>query len=278
MSEAKTTPAPAGLCDYQTDESCPIDMSHALIMEFVRTLEEEAARHAGTLNVATLRALGDAFLDRHRSTAHPPKFCLSLHSALMWDERRRHPFERLLVKRFAHLLPARSGDDGVRDGAVLSRRLIPGLMTAIVTMIGFDAYHEAEDVTRALVDRERAAGALPVNWEHVAHEPEVELLMDRMLATVAGHFAQFDKRVQWLVSVVNSHLGPRPPEDGSVVWAMGERKAIFLLSALYADLRHRLRDDPAGLEAEVGQEGHAALLALHAALNAAEERLGLAAA
>lgn len=278
MSEATPPTAPAGLCNYQTDESCPIDMSHALIMEFVRALEEEAARHAGTLNVAALRALADTFLERHRSTAQPPKFCLSLHNALMWDERRRHPFERLLVKRFAHLLPARSGDDGVHDGAVLSRRLIPGLMTAIVTMIGFDAYHQAEEMTRTLVDRERAAGALPVNWEHIAHAPEIELLMDRMLATVAGYFAQFDKRVQWLVSVVNSHLGPRPPEDGSMVWAMGERKAVALLSALYKDLRHRLRDDPAGLEAEVGRQGFAALLALHASLNTAEERIGLAAA
>lgn len=276
MSEATTKTAPAGLCSYQTDEECPIDMSHALIMDFVRMLEDEAARQSGKLDLATLRSMADAFLERHRSTAAPPKFCLSLHNALMWDERRRHPFERLLVKRFAHLLPARTGDDGVRDGAVLSRRLIPGLMTAIVTMIGFDAYHEAEELTRGLVDRQRAAGAMPVNWEHVAHEPEVELLMDRMLATVAGHFAQFDKRVQWLVSVVNSHLGPRPPEDGSVVWAMGERKAIALLSALYKDLRRRLRDDPAGLEAEVGHDGFAALLALHAALNAAEERLGLA--
>lgn len=275
MSEATKT-APAGLCDFQTDDNCPIDMSHALIMEFVRGLEEEAARQQGKLDVAALRALADAFLERHRSNAQPPKFCLSLHNALMWDERRRHPFERLLVKRFAHLLPARSGDDGVSDGAVLSRRLIPGLMTAVVTMIGFDAYHEAEEITRAHVERLRASGSLPVNWDMVAHEPDVELHMDRVLAIIAGYFAQFDKRVQWMVSVINSHLGPRPPEDGSVVWAMGERKAIALLSALYKDLRRRLHDAPAALEAEVGHEGVAALQALHAALNAAEERLGMA--
>ncbi|MFA7429235.1 MAG: hypothetical protein WCZ23_03660 [Rhodospirillaceae bacterium] len=250
-------------------------MSHALIMEFVRNLEEEAARRNGILDVATLRARADDFLERHRTSAQPPKFCLTLHNALMWDERRRHPFERLLVKRFSHLLPARVGDDGVRDGAVLSRRLIPGLMVAVVTMVGFDVYHEAEERTRAYVERLRGDGVLPVDWDQVAHEPYVLLLMDRVLTTIAGHFGQFDKRVQWLVSVINSHLGPRPPEDGSVVWAMGERKAIALLGALYRELRWRLRDDPVNLEAEVGHEGMAALIAMHAALNAAEERCGV---
>ncbi|KJS38818.1 MAG: hypothetical protein VR70_09220 [Rhodospirillaceae bacterium BRH_c57] len=271
MSEATTTPAG---CEYQTDGDCPIDMSHALIMEFVRGLEEEAARNEGRLDVAALRARADAFLARHRSAAQPPEFCLRLHNALVWDERRRHPFERLLVKRFAHLLPARSGDDGVHDGAVLSRRLIPGLMVAVVTMIGFDAYHEAEERTRVHVARLRAAGALPVDWESVAHQPDIVLLMDKVLATIAGHFEHFDKRVQWLISVINSHLGPRPPEDGSMVWAMGPRKAVALLGALYREPRRRLRDNPAGLEAEVGPNGMAALIALHAALNAAEERAG----
>lgn len=275
MSEAITTPA--GLCGSQTDGDCPIDMSHALIMEFVRDLEDEAARHGGLLEVATLRSRAERFLDQHRSSTQAPELCLRLHKALMWDERRRHPFERLLVKRFAHLLPARVGDDGVRDGAVLSRRVIPGLIVAVVTMIGFDAYHEAEERTRNHVERLRAAGGLPVDWDQVAHEPDILLLMDRVLAAVAGHFAQFDKRVQWLVSVINSHLGPRPPEDGSMVWAMGERKAIALLSALYKDLRRRLRDDRIALEAEVGADGIAALTALHGALNAAEERHGLAA-
>lgn len=268
----------AGGCSYGGgDEDCPLDMSHSLIMAFVQGLEEDAARRGGVLDVATLRARAEDFLGQHRSAAQAPAFCMKLHKALMWDERRRHPFERLLVKRFAHLLPARSGDDGVCEGAILSRRLIPGLMTAIVTMIGFDAYHEAEERTRVHVDRLREAGAMPIDWDTVAREPDVLLHMDRVLAAMATHFDQFDKRVHWLVSVVNSHLGPRPPEDGAMVWAMGERRAIVLLGALYGDLRNRLTSEPAALEAEVGPDGVAAVRALHAALNAAEARLEISA-
>ncbi len=251
-------------------KGCPLDMTRMLIMEFVRTLELEATRD-GRLPVARVRSLAEGFLTDYRriSDTHIDH-CLLLHEALRWDERRHHPFERLLIRRFAHLLPKRQGDEGVRDGAVLSRRLIPGFMVAVTKMIGLDHYDACEDAVRHAVEAMKADSPAPIDWTELAARPEIVALVDSALADMAPYFSDLHKRTEWLIAVVNGHLGAPPPEDGHRLWVMDEAKALVLVRALYADMRRRLRDQPSTLEAAIGAEGMRSLRHLHAELNRVE--------
>lgn len=254
----------------ESSSGCPLDMTRLLIMDFVRTLELEATRD-GRLPVARVRSLAEGFLDDYRKVSHAPvEHCLTLHEALRWDERRRHPFERLLTRRFAHLLPKREGDEGVREGAVLSRRLIPGFMVAVTKMIGIDHYADCEARIREAVDAAKAESPAPVDWTRLANRPEVRAQIDQALADMAPYFVDLEKRLDWLVSVINGHLGPPPPEDGDHVWVMDEQSALLLTQALYADTRKLLRDAPHVLEETVGAGGLSALRQLHATLNKIE--------
>lgn len=254
----------------EPNSGCPLDMTRLLIMDFVRTLELEATRD-GRLPVARVRALAEAFLEDYRKVSQTPiDHCLTLHEALRWDERRRHPFERLLIRRFAHLLPKREGDEGVREGAPLSRRLIPGFMVAVTKMIGIDHYTDCEARIGEAVDRMKAESPAPVDWSHLSAQAEVVAQIDQALADMAPYFDNLGKRLDWLTAVVNGHLGPPPPEDGERLWVMDRDSALLLLRALYGDTRRRLRDTPQLLEAHIGAEGMRALRHLHADLNRLE--------
>lgn len=227
--------------------SCPLDMSRILIMDFVSTLEHEAATQ-GSLDVATLRNTAEIFLQRLRASTQAPDNCLRMHQRMLWDERRRHPFERLVVLRFAHMLPKRAGDDGVSQGARLSRRAIPGLAVAMTKMMGLDQYRVFEENVREQMRHYKIEHPGPVDWDHVAAHPEFHGLVDQALLSMASYFTDLDKRIPWLLEVINSHLAPPPPEDGRALWVMDVQRGLLLLDALYRDLRRKLASDQRSLE------------------------------
>lgn len=264
-----------GRSEAYTDSGCPLDMSRLLIMDFVATLEQEAAR-TGTLDAGALRAQAEVFLGHLRGLRQPADNCLRLHEQLKWEERRRHPFERLIIRRFAHLLPKRIGDDGVMQGAMLSRRAIPGIAVAITKMIGIDRYRAWETATHEILHRHKAERPGPIDWADVAARRESCQLVELALIRMAPYFGDLDKRVQWLVEVINSHLGPPQPEDGGRVWVMDGPKARMMLLALYDDLRQRLRDGSTELEATYGSRAMGALRELDAAFARIEQQAVMA--
>jgi hypothetical protein len=245
--------------------SCPLDMSRILIMDFVSTLEHEAATQ-GSLDVGTLRNTAEIFLQRLRATTQAPDSCLRMHQRMLWDERRRHPFERLVVLRFSHLLPKRAGDDGVREGARLSRRAIPGLAVAMTKMMGLDQYRVFEEKVREQMRFYKIEHPGPVDWEHVAAHPEFHGLVDQALLSMASYFTDLDKRIPWLLEVINSHLAPPPPEDGRKLWVMDVQRGLLMLGALYGDLRRKLNSDQRSLERLYGPCAVQSLASLDAAL------------
>jgi hypothetical protein len=262
---ASAAKKPQSTAEAVESGSCPLDMSRILIMDFVSTLEHQAATQ-GSLDVGTLRDTAEGFLSRLRATTQAPDNCLKMHERMLWDERRRHAFERLVVLRFAHLLPKRSGDDGVRQGAQLSRRAIPGLAVAMTKMMGLDQYRSFEEKIRAQMQIYKLEHPGPVNWDHVANHPEFHGLVDQALLVMTGYFTDLEKRVPWLIEVINSHLAPPPPEDGRTLWIMDGGKTLLMLGALYADLRTQLASNQRTLERLYGPCAVQSLAALDTAL------------
>lgn len=245
--------------------SCPGGETALALQAFVDFLSAHSHQHGTALTPESLPKLLAQFQDSGL-TGVPPS-CVRLHEQMAWDEQRRRPFERLLVKRFAHHFPRRAGDDGSPTAARLSRRVIPGFLLAVVKMVGGDSFAACEAATREHLNRYRQQSPGPLDWSAVAQLPPLRRLVDLALVAMAAHFSDFDKRLSWLIEIVNSHLPPPLPEESEalrgVFWSLTPPTAVLLLSALYEDLERRTRQDALQLEHEVGHYGLTQVRRLH---------------
>lgn len=267
------TAAPPTVTSARTG-ACPLDMNRRLLMGFLDRLQAEASfgPAAGCFDLIRLRDLAEEYLTEgtHPSVSAPSE-CLKLHDAVLWEDRRNRPFERLLARRFSHLLPKRIGDEGdPAPGAPLSRRLIPGLVAALSKMAGQAMLDEASLCIEALLTRHRESRLGLVDWPQLAAEPEVEAVLCDILLTAAHHFQNVDRRVNWLTQVINSHLPAPLPEDHDPAWRCDPARTRLLLRALYAPLAERLRDktEAALLRRTFGEVAVAETTLLIAALEA----------
>lgn len=226
-----------------------------MIGHFTTRLEVEAARLGGTLDAADIRRLAESFLEHEiaRFDAVLRRSfdgCTATRAARQWESTRKRPFDRVLMKAFAHLFPARQGDDGGRD--VLSRRVIPGFNLAIDKMIGPALYQQCQLKSLAIVERHRSATGAP-DWDAVHADVETHALTNDVLVVVAHYFGNFERRRDWFLTLVNAHLAKVPPDAADALWQLSEQGFAELMQALFADLRAALVSAPAALRKRYGE-------------------------
>ncbi|MBF0391699.1 MAG: hypothetical protein HQL38_03355 [Alphaproteobacteria bacterium] len=216
-------------------------IASAIVHRFAETLACEAA--AGTLTPERIRALAAA---HEAEDPYSPLYrrswddCSRAREAAMWEQARRFPFDRILMRRFAHLFPARNGDDGgVSTRPMLSRRVIAGFNLAVHKMIGPFLYEQCQRKSQAIVDRHREDGGGP-DWEAVYADPEARTLANDVLVVVAHYFANFEKRREWFLSLVNSNLGPAAKGADDSLWQLDAMAFRSLMFALFDDMRHQM--------------------------------------
>lgn len=216
-------------------------IASAIVHRFAEALAEEAA--AGTLSPERIRALA---AQHETEDPHTPLYrrswedCSRAREAAMWEQARRFPFDRILMRRFAHLFPARTGDDGgASTRPTLSRRVIPGINLAVHMMIGPFLYEQCQRKSQAIVDRHREDGGGP-DWEAVYADPEAQILANDVLAVVAHYFANFQKRREWFLSLVNSNLGPAAKDAPDATWQLDATAFRALMFALFDDMRRQM--------------------------------------
>jgi hypothetical protein len=185
------------------------------------------------------------------------------HEKELWDQTRKRPFDRMLVKRFSHLFPSEgeltSGDDH------LSRRILPGFFTAIEMMTGPELFEQCQLACKALVRERKEVHGETFLWRDFYNEETPNELVNDAFAVIVPHFTNFEKRSHWLLDLINSHLAP--PEDyafeGASVkdWQMDDTGLHLLLNALFSDFRDNL-STPNGREAIVERYGLKASRAL----------------
>lgn len=261
---------PAPPADRDEGRACPLDMNRRLLNGFLDRLQAEACFSPtdGCFDLQRLRDLADAYLAETTIAAQAPGECLRLHDAVLWEDRRHKPFERLMARRFSSMLPKRAGDEGgPAPEARLSRRLIPGLMTALAMMVGRETMEEAGARAARQLARHREAKLGLVDWPALESEAETRVLVSDVLVRCAGHFQPFGRRLEWLTMVINSQLPPPLPEDHDPAWRCTPERARLLLGALYAPLRTDLAADAgATLTARHGEAAVADLTRLLDAL------------
>lgn len=247
-----THPSPS-LPSSSGAKACEV-VANTMIGHFVTRLEVEAHRAGGTLTVAAIRALAERFMADEAARFAPVlqrswDACTKMREARQWESARHNPFDRILIKPFAHLFPPRQGDDGV--SGVLSRRMLPGFHMAVDKMIGPALFEQCQRKSQAILDRHRADGG--TDWTQVHADRETLALCSDVLVVVAHSFANFDRRRDWFVTLVNSHLGPAETSAIDAHWQLTEHGFAEMMRALFADLEARLTGDAAALRKRYGE-------------------------
>lgn len=250
----KTPPKPPA----PPSQKCGEANAGLVINHFLTRLEVEAAKAGGSLSAPEIRAIGQLFL-----TQDLPSFrqtfqrvfddCTQRRDAQKWSGIRKQPFDRILMKKFAHLFPPRDGDDGGQG--VLSRRIIPGFNLAVTKMIGPSLHEQCHRKTRAIMDRHPGSGGYL--WDDIYADRDARLLVNDVLMLVAHYFTDFAKRQAWFMDMVNGHLAPAQPDEG--FWQLTQHGFSELMRALFADLRHARRTAPKDLSARYGEQSTLAL-------------------
>lgn len=243
-----------------------------MISHFASRLEAEARTAGGSLDAAAIRALAESFIKRESrrfGAVYQRSYeeCSQARDLLLWEKARRNPFDRVLVRKFGHLFPARPGDDGSRDGGVLSRRIVPGFVKAVTMMIGPQLYDQCQRKCQAILERHRTDSVF--DWAGVYDDPEAIALANDVLVVMSHYFADFEKRRAWFITVINSHLAePEKDQPGDEDWQLDEAAFHQMLLALFGDLQQGLAKGGQALRARYGENTLDTLAAFFAKLDA----------
>ncbi|UCH75859.1 MAG: hypothetical protein JSU82_08565 [Rhodospirillales bacterium] len=205
-------------------------------------LQGEAAKHGGMLDAAQLRTAIETFRNNTESDAR--EFyrtgwneCLSVIDEVRRESSRRMPFERLMVNPVAHLFPA--ADQPVVPGEGLSRRILPGYLSALYQILGPVLLNQYQSRCRELVRIIQTARGNDFDWSDIYEDPTSTVIVNDILVHLSKHFANFAKRRAWMMGVIVSQmpLGENETERG---WVFGDSEFAMLMQALFRSLRVQL--------------------------------------
>lgn len=153
---------------------------------------------------------------------------------------RKFPLERLIVDRFAHLLPPRG--ESPTPGRTLSRRVIPAFIQALHQMVGPDLFDEYENRARDLIDSLRARQGGALDWDALPQQPTVRILVNDILIYISRYFLDVPKRRAWMIGYFDRTM-PSPKTEAERAWDFGDMEFHKLMSALYKELAETLFDE-----------------------------------
>jgi hypothetical protein len=205
-------------------------------------LEHEAVVGGGSLDAPQLR---DAIERFRKSTADDAdefyrtgwNECLSVINEVRRESSRRMPFERLMVHPLAHLLPA--AHQPVVPGKGLSRRILPGYLSALYQMLGPVLLDQYQSRCRELVRIIQTARGNDFEWKDVYGDPTSQVIVNDILVHLSKHFSNFEKRRAWMMGVIVSQM-PLGEDEIERAWVFGDAEFALLMDALFRSLRNEL--------------------------------------
>lgn len=266
---AETSPGDAPVA-AEAGVHCPLKSPNALLADFIQFYAEAALRRGERVEVDALREIASDFLRAHPLHGFAFSECRRL---LQEAEGRTLPaFDRIVIEPLRPLMPRFGGTPGTAlptSAPMLSRRVVPGLISAIAAMLG----QERTEVFRRRADALAAAHLSPESgeygWAGVFADPEYHLMMVDLLVLVIAHFGDFERRLAWLMAMIDGHLAPATTAVERE-WHFTDRHAVALLLALSRPLRQaQTKYDASGLAHRHGLETVTAAARFFKALDAA---------
>lgn len=217
-------------------------LAQILLERVADYLCDAAVESGGRLDTAGIQASLDEF--HRRADPEITDFyrtgwneCLAVIDEVRRESSRRMPFERLMVKPFAHLLPA--AHQPVESGKGLSRRVVPGFLSALQQMLGPVLLEQYQNRCRELVRIIQTARGNDFEWEDVYGDPTSQVIVNDVLVHISKHFADFERRRTWLVGVIAGEmsLGEDSIERD---WVFRDAEFRMLMTALFKPLRREM--------------------------------------
>ena len=205
-------------------------------------LEREAERQGGSLDGPQLKAAVKTFRNSADSDARDFyragwNECLSVIDEVRRDSSRRMPFERLMVKPLSHLLPA--AHQPVVPGKGISRRILPGFLSALHQMLGPVLLEQYQNRCRELVRIIETARGNDFDWEDVHSDPTSQVIVNDVLVHISRHFSNFARRRTWMMGIIVSQMSLGEDETERA-WIFGEAEFAMMMEALFRPLRNEM--------------------------------------
>lgn len=245
-----------------------VDLIHERFMTLLRNRLEETD---GTLNTSDVDRLSAEFLDRLDDVREIFINAVESHTHAQQPERehneRHATFERLMVQRFE----TRFAPDHVvaRDPSKLSRRMLPGYFNALSLLLGpqrLSHYREKSSGVRRALEEKLGDD---FSWPKVYGSSHARKIALRAQIDIARHFENVDKRVAWLVALVNSNMIPTDHHRPAAGWSFSENAARQLLRDILSDLAAAMNNKATrdALQRELGEEPFAQIRGVLKRLN-----------
>lgn len=220
------------------------ELADAIYTKFMGLLSNRITEKGGNLTMDDVTEMGQEFHDQLDGIKET--FLNAVESYTQAREQHRvssergNVFKRIMVHhfetRFANEQTLKEKPDR------LSRRMLPGFYSVLSMMFGPPKLERYEQMAKNLVDRLRRETNGQIEWADVYHSPEARRLALRAEIEIAQHFKDADKRLDWMVAMINSHLIPL--EDGKISsgWNFSREAAEAMLTELFHDLRTALKN------------------------------------
>ena len=228
-----------------TERQCEA-LAETVMSSILDRLTAEAERKGGMLSIDDIAALDQEF--KKKTQALQMVFQASFEEYVrareqsVWDKAREYPFGRLLVNQFVACFADKEGHR-LKDGAV-SRRIIPGFFIAINMMLGPEFVESAQQLCRGVIDRLKARRGASFDWMDFYADPDTKEILSDALMAMAPFFAHAERRMAWMLDIINSHLEPAEPEsmegEDAAHWILDEHGMRDVLAHLFQSLRDSL--------------------------------------
>lgn len=235
------------------------DLADMIHERFMTMLTDRLQETGGSLNADDVEELSKEFRDNLGDVRDVFINAVDSHTKAEIPRReeveRESTFERLMVQRFENRF---APDHKVaKDATKMSRRMLPGFFNALSLLLGprrMTRYQEKSTLVRNVLQEKMGN---EFSWTKVYTSAHARKIALRAQIDIVRHFDNTDKRVAWLVALVNSNMIPTDPGKPAAGWSFTEDAARQLLQDMFADLAAAISNDAArdSLERELGADG-----------------------
>lgn len=231
------TPAEQSAVQLQAEQ-----LGEALYSKFMLLLNSKLKDTGGHLTANDVNDMGEEFRSALAGIENAFLNAVETYANARQSGRTEQPrtnlFQRLLVRSFEEsFVDEKALQD---EPSLLSRRMLPGFAIMLSMMFGDEKLEDYEMRTHSIIDKLGTGPDGEVDWEAFFNSPKARLLSLQAEIEVAQYFREFDKRMEWMLAMVNSNL--IPPEEGRFgdPWVFNIEAARRLLAGFFENLKFTL--------------------------------------
>jgi hypothetical protein len=226
-----------------TDEQAD-DLAEAIYAKFMTLLTDSITEKGGNLTLDDVDEMGETFKaqmgDIKETFLNAVETYTQAREKNRVSSERGSVYHRIMIHPFEHRLA--SEKDLNENPDHLSRRMLPGFYNVMSMMFGPPKLARYEEKTKLAIDRLLKESNGRIEWEDVYLTPEIRRISLRSQIDVARHFKDIEKRLDWMVAMVNSNTIPLEDGKSSSGWTFTRETAEILLNDLFHDLRSALKN------------------------------------